>query len=225
MKQKLLTLALLAPLFYTACNSTPSKPTTSIIETKEIKKETEVVPQVLPTTITKANSFTETTVSYATDKTAVKEQGLMHIESFMETLKPTLMGLMKSDSTYKTAMGGCTSMAQGMTNDYNAISPDTKIRRTALKYRNEKNKPDATDTVVMERFLASKNLKEPLVVEMPNHYRVYKALDMKQPCLACHGTNISEDLGKMLEKSYPKDLATHFKLGEFRGTIVAEVKK
>jgi len=219
MNKKLLTLALLTPLLYTACNSTANQatnivevPKTQIIS-KDIKKEV---------AITNSN---EVTVTYINDKKFIKDQGMMHISSFMETLKPTLMSLIKSDPTFKTAMGGCSSMAQSMTNDYNAISPDTKIRRTALKYRNEKNKPDATDTVVMERFLASNNFKEPLIVEMPSHYRVYKALDMKQPCLACHGTNISEDLGKMLKITYPKDLATDFKLGEFRGVVVAKVKK
>jgi len=223
MKTKLLTLTLLTtPLLYIGCNGSSTQTVTPTVKTQEhqtVKKELKTV------ATTKTNSFTETTVTYANDKKNVQEEGMLHIESFMETLKPTLMGLIKSDKTYQTAMGGCTSMAQGMTNDYNAISPNTKIRRTALKYRNEKNKPDDTDTVVMERFLASKNLKEPLVVEMPNHYRVYKALDMKQPCLACHGENISNDLGKMLEKSYPKDMATNFKLGEFRGVVVAEVKK
>ncbi|CAA6811020.1 MAG: Cytochrome c family protein [uncultured Sulfurovum sp.] len=222
MKQKLLTLALLAPLLYTACNSTSNKPET-VVEKTETTQQV-IVKSEVPAS-TQNNSSMETTVSYANDKEFIKDQGMMHIKSFMETLQPTLMGLMKSDKTYQTAMGGCTSMAQKMTSDYNAISPDTKIRRTALKYRNEKNKPDATDTVVMERFLASNNLTEPLVVEMPNNYRVYKALDMKQPCLACHGDTISQELVKMLEKSYPKDMATHFKLGEFRGVIIAEVKK
>ncbi len=224
MNKKLLTLALLAPLLYTACNSTTNKPSTAVAKT-----QTTTMPQksqtVVNTPTTMSTNSNEVTVTYANDKKMIKDQGMMHIESFMETLQPTLMGLMKSDATHKTAMGGCTSMAQGMTNDYNAISPDTKIRRTALKYRNEKNKPDATDTVVMERFVASKSFKEPLVVEMPNQYRVYKALKIKQPCLACHGSNISEDLGKMLEKSYPKDMATDFKLGEFRGVVVAEIKK
>jgi hypothetical protein len=217
MKQKLLTLALIAPLFYTACNNSSTKPEVTENKTEVMSKEAPITP--------KENAYTETTVSYVTDKPAIRDQGMMHIESFMETLQPTLMGLIKSDATYKTAMGGCTSMAQGMTTDYNNISPDTKIRRTALKYRNKKNKPDDTDTVVMENFVESQNFKEPLVVEMPNHYRVYKAIDMKQPCLACHGGNISEELNKMLEKSYPKDMATEFKLGEFRGAVIAEIKK
>jgi len=224
MRTKVLALTLLAtPLLYIGCNGSTTQP---VAPTTVKTKKLEVVQEEVKSVVTpKNNSFTETTVTYANDKKEITNQGMMHIKSFMETLQPTLMGLIKSDNTYQTAMGGCTSMAQGMTNDYNAISPNTKIRRTALKYRNEKNKPDNTDTVVMERFLASNNLKEPLVVEMPNHYRVYKALDMKQPCLACHGENISEDLNKMLVKSYPKDMATNFKIGEFRGVVVAEVKK
>ena len=209
MTKKIITLTLLTPLIYTACSS--NKPNTNI-ETPE-------------TVSTQINNLDTTTVNYNNDNTKIKKQGIMHISSFMGTLKPTLMSLIKSDPSFKTAMGGCTSMAQSMTNDYNAVSPNTKIRRTALKYRNEKNKPDATDTIVMEHFLASNDFKEPLVVEMPTHYRVYKALDMKQPCLACHGTNISTDLKQMLISSYPTDLATHFKLGEFRGVVVAEVQK
>lgn len=219
--KKILTLAILAPLFYSACNSTAVSPKA---ETNKQLPSSKSVEKKIETKVATLSNSKEITVSYANDKKFVTDQGMMHIESFMETLQPTLMGLIKSDKTFKTAMGGCTSMAKSMTNDYNNIS-DTKIRRTALKYRSEKNKPDNTDVVVMERFVASKNFKQPLVVEMSNHYRVYKALDVKQPCLACHGSNISEDLTKMLTKSYPKDLATDFKLGEFRGVVVAKVKK
>jgi len=218
MNNKLYALMLTAPLLFSACNSTAVAPQ---IDTKQETTKSEEIKKVTTNSI---ENVKEVTVSYANEKKFVKDEGMMHIESFMETLKPTLMGLMKSDKTHVTAMGGCTSMAPTMTKDYNAIS-DTKIRRTALKYRSEKNKPDATDTVVMEKFVSSKNFKEPLVVEMSNHYRVYKALPVKQPCLACHGENISEDLTKMIKRTYPKDMATGFKLGEFRGVVVAEVKK
>jgi len=206
MNKKVLTLVVIAPLFYVACNSTINQPTNTI--------------KTVPTT-----KSGELTVNYANGNNRIKKTGMLHIRSFMGTLKPTLMSLMKSDPTHKTALGGCSSMAPKMTYDYNAISPNTKIRRTALRYRNEKNKPDATDTMVMERFLASNDFTKPLVVEMPTHYRVYKALETKQPCLACHGTNISKDLQEMLVTKYPTDMATNFKLGDFRGVVVAEVQK
>jgi len=77
----------------------------------------------------------------------------------------------------------------------------------------------------MEQFISTQKLQEPLVVEMSDHYRVYKPLVMKQPCMACHGDNISKDIQEMTAKLYPKDMATGFKLGELRGVVVAKVKK
>jgi len=203
MNKKILTVTIIAPLFYVACNSTTNQPTNTIT----------------------TNQSNELTVNYANDNERIKREGMLHIKSFMGTLKPTLMSLMQSDPTHKTALGACSSMAPKITDDYNAVSPNTKIRRTALRYRNENNKPDATDTTVMERFLASNDFNNPLVVDMPTHYRVYKALTIKQPCLACHGSNISKDLQEMLVTKYPTDMATNFKLGEFRGVVVAEVQK
>jgi len=216
MNNKIYALMLTAPLLFSACNSTAVTPK---IETTETVSQVETVKEKI---VEASNN--SVTVSYVNDKKIVKDEGMMNIESFMETLKPTLKGLMKSDKTGKTAMGGCTSMAPSMTDDYNAISK-TQIRRTALKYRSEKNAPDATDTVVMERFVNSNNFKKPLIVEMSDHYRVYKALPVKQPCLKCHGENISKELQGMITRSYPKDMATNFKLGEFRGVVVAKVKK
>jgi len=214
MNKNIYALMLTAPLLFTACT------TSSILPTVENKTEEKIT--TAETTL-ETTTPTELTVNFIKSED-IKKSGMLHIKSFMGTLKPTLKSLIQSDKTFKTAMGGCTSMAMKMTDDYNNIS-ETKIRRTALKYRNPLNAPDATDTKVMERFLASQNFNEPLVVEMPNNYRVYKALDMKKPCLACHGTNISKDLTEMLLKTYPTDLATNFQLGEFRGVVVAEVQK
>jgi len=226
MNKKILTVAVVAPLLYTACSNTSNLPTSKTAQKIETQKvETAIVETAKTETSTPVNTSTESTVKYANDNESIKNKGMLHIKSFMGTLKPTLMSLMQSDPTHKTALSACSSMAPKMTNDYNAVSPYTKIRRTALRYRNEQNKPDATDTTVMERFLASNDFKKPLVVEMPTHYRVYKALTIKQPCLACHGTNISKDLQEMLVTKYPTDMATNFKLGEFRGVVVAEVQK
>ncbi len=208
---------LTAPLLFTACNSTSVKP--------KIEESVQVVQEATVKSPKKAPVLAKTSiVTYANEKSIVKDEGMMHIESFMTTMKSTLDGLINSDLSHKTALGACSTLGQGLADDYNKIS-DVKVRRTALKYRNPKNKPDSTDTIVMEGFLRTKNFKEPQVVDMGDHYRVYKALKVKQECLACHGDNISKDLRKMLEKTYPKDMATNFKLGEFRGAVVAKIKK
>jgi hypothetical protein len=229
MNKKLLTVALLTPLLYTACNSTTATPEPVKAEEKVsqvITKKAETTAPIVEEKIIVTETST-TGVNYVVNKPLIEEEGMLHIKSFMETLKPTLMNLMKEDKTYVTALGGCSTLAYQMTDDYSKLSDTVDIRRTALKYRNPANIPDKTDTTVMENMKSTKNFKQPLVVEMPSHYRVYKALDMKQPCLACHGDieNMSGELVKLIDKTYPKDLATGLKLGEFRGVVVAEIKK
>jgi len=215
--KKISTLLFTTPLLFIACNSTNDV-------TPRAKEEIQVVQEATVRTSTPLAKTTSTTVTYTNDKKDIRDRGMLHIKTFMGTLQPTLMGMMKSDPTHKTALGACSTLGQSMVADYNNVS-DVKIRRTALKYRSKKNKPDATDVTVMERFLASNNFNKPLIVDMGDSYRVYKALEIKQPCLACHGENISKDLKEMLVRQYPSDMATNFKLGEFRGVVVAKVKK
>lgn len=228
MNKKVLTVALLTPLLYTACNSTTPEPVKSETKvsqdlTKKVETKTAVVEEKVIETLTTPS----TGIKYVLDKPLIEEEGMLHIKSFMQTLKPTLMDLMKMDDTYVTALGGCSTLAYKMTDDYSKLSDTVNIRRTALKYRNPANIPDKTDSLVMENMKASKDFKKALVVEMPAHYRVYKAVDMKQPCLACHGDieNMSPKLVKLIDKTYPKDLATGLKLGDFRGVVIAEIKK
>jgi len=211
------TLLFATPILFTACNSTNEVAPRAEEQIQIIQEATVRT----PTPLTKTSS---STVTYTNDKKSIKDKGMLHIKSFMGTLQPTLIGMMKSDPTHKTALGACSTLGQSMADDYNRVS-NVKIRRTALRYRNPKNKPDTTDVTVMERFLASNDFEEPLVVDMGDHYRVYKALEVKQPCLACHGEHISQDLQKMLIRKYPTDMATNFKLGDFRGAVVAKVKK
>jgi len=229
MNKRLLTLTILAPLLYSACNSSTVSDAPKVQAEKELVKPTQEATAKIEDISVKATTENSsiTRVNYIHDKPIIAEEGMFHIKSFMETLKPTLMNLMKMDDTYVTALGGCSSMAIPMTNEYGEPHANINIRRTAQRYRNPANIPDKTDGIVMENFIQSKNFKKPLVVEMPTHYRVYKALDMKQPCLACHGDieNMSPKLVKMIDKTYPKDLATGLKLGDFRGVVIAEIKK
>ena len=215
MNKNIYRLLLTAPLLFSACNSTTVQRPTPVEEKIEILHEATVT----------ENPNTLSPINYANDNKSVKNLGDLHIKSYLQTMQPTLKGLMQRDPSHKTALGACTSLGQGMTNDYNKLS-DVKVRRTALKYRNPINQPDNTDKMVMERFIASNDFKRSLVINMgENNYRVYKALKVKQPCLACHGSNISSDLKAIIVKKYPADLATDFKLGEFRGVVVAEVQK
>ena len=229
MNNKLYALAL-APIFFIACANTEPKQeeakkvevTTSKTEISK-KVETPKIEKKARTTI--VTEELQLSVDFIQNK-KVLEDGMMHIDAFMGSLQPTLESLIQSDSTHVTAMGACSSMARGMIDDYNKQITGVKLRRTALKYRSPKNKPDTADRMVMDTFISSKKFK-PLVVDVGNQYRVYKPLKVKNSCLLCHGArnDISPELVKMIDRTYPKDKATGFELGELRGVIVAEVKK
>ncbi len=226
MKIKLYSLAL-TPLIFMACVSSEPKQEVEAVKNVTTQKvetiKNEVVNRVA--TVAPKSVSSESSVSFIENK-KVLEKGMLHIDTFMGSMKPTLKGLLESDSTHVTAMGACSSMARGMVDDYNRQINGVKIRRTALKYRNPKNKPDSADKMVMDEFMSKQTFK-PLVIELPNEYRVYKPLKIKQPCLLCHGArnDMSKEIVKMIDRTYPKDKATGFELGEFRGVVVADIKK
>ena len=222
MNKKLYTLAL-TPIIFIACANTEPKQT-------EIAQEVATQKVVTTQEVAKAPALptpkkAQASVSFIENK-KILEDGMMHIDAFMGSMQPTLKSLLKEDKTHVTAMGACSSMAIEMVDDYNKQITGVKLRRTALKYRNPKNKPDTADRMVMDTFVSSKKL-EPLVVDIGSQYRVYKPLPTKQSCLLCHGArnDISPELVKMIDRTYPKDKATGFALGEFRGVMVAEIKK
>ena len=216
---------ILTPLLFGACTS--PKGTSSPAPVAMVKSTTGVSKMENAQTVVVESTAENRSngVKYIV-KPIVIEQGMLHIKGFMGTLKPTLKSALAQDKTQETAMGACSTMAMQMTDDYNAITTDTKVRRTALKYRNPKNKPDATDREVMYRLQAVNDGK-PVAVDMGTKYRVYRPLKMKHSCLYCHGdkSQISPKVQKLIQAKYPQDMATGFKLGEFRGAVVAEIQK
>jgi len=167
------------------------------------------------------------------DEVRVKQEGVKYIKMLGKELKTQLKAHMKADPTGVAAMGFCAGKAEEITKEINAKLPKgVSVRRTALKTRSEKNAPDVTDTKVMEAYAkkaADKSLdpKDIQVVEIAGATRVYKPLLIKPVCMKCHGdeAKISSDIKAVIHKVYPKDMATGFKEGDFRGVIVSEIKK
>lgn len=232
MNKKVYTSLVTISLVFVACNTTNPEPETKVQESKvsppvEIVKEESV--QKKSTKGTESTSKKEATtliggVKYV-NKPIIQEQGIFHIKSFVGTLQPTLDSTMKDDGP-AIGFGVCVSLAIGMTDDYNALTTDTKVRRTALKYRNPKNKPDEIDKKVMNELIRKGDFK-PLTIEVEDKYRVYKPMPTNAECLVCHGdvSKIPKKISEMNKRQYPKDLAVDFAEGEFRGVIVAEIQK
>lgn len=166
------------------------------------------------------------------DDISTKEEGIKYIKMLGGALKTELKAHMKKDPTGLDALAFCTGSADRITNEVNAKLPAyAKVRRTALKVRNNSvNTPDATDTKVMNEYVAAIEAKtfkatDIKIVEEGNATRVYKPLVTGAVCLKCHGGNVSPKITDALNSAYPKDKATGFKEGELRGVIVSEISK
>lgn len=175
---------------------------------------------------------------FAADKNAsdkpmnTKMEGAGYIKKLGEILKVELQHHMKADPTGVAAFGFCTAKATEITEEVNKELPvNAKVRRTALKTRNEINDPDTTDIAVMESYIQEIEKKtfnpenDIKIVEEGNTTRIYKPLLTAGVCLKCHGQNISNEIKEMIAVSYPKDQAVGFKEGDLRGVIVAEINK
>ena len=162
-----------------------------------------------------------------------KQEGVKYIKMLGKTLKTHLKAEMKSDKTGLKAMTFCTDKADELTKEVNTKLPKgVTVRRTALKARSEKNKPDALDVAIMERIISDMNntkvdLGKPLMVETPSSYRVYKPLFIKPVCMKCHGNDKTVDpkVKEAISKNYPNDKAINFKIGDLRGVVVAEMNR
>jgi hypothetical protein len=179
------------------------------------------------TTSDTKNSQKITNVKYV-ENAEIQAKGMKQIKGLISGVKPALMGTLKSDKSGISGMEMCSTSAMEMGKKYNASLPkDSKVRRTALKYRNPNNKPDVTDVEVMTKLKADNSFDKPLVVDMGDSFRVYKALPVHKPCLICHGDvkKMSSSMLKTIKEKYPNDLAVNFKEHDFRGVIVSTINK
>jgi len=161
----------------------------------------------------------------------IKQEGIQYIKMLSGTLKGQLQTHMQADKTGLSAIGFCSARAEEITKELNEKLPEyASVRRTALKVRNENNKPDSLDIEVMkeyERSIADKTFQPNDVKMIKNGdiTRIYKPLVTQGVCLKCHGSNIDKNIQEIITAHYPKDQATGFKEGLLRGVIVAEIKK
>ncbi|CAA6812751.1 MAG: Cytochrome c family protein [uncultured Sulfurovum sp.] len=168
-----------------------------------------------------------------TSQISKKQEGVKYIKMLGKTLKTHLKSEMKADKTGLKAVDFCTTKADELTKEINSQLPKgVTVRRTALKTRTDKNKPDTLDSAVMESIIndmdkKNVNLAKPLMVETPSVYRVYKPLFITPACMKCHGNekSIHPDVQKVITKNYPNDKAMNFQLGDLRGVVVAEINK
>ena len=153
--------------------------------------------------------------------------------AFMEGAQLTQTAQMQLGGALKAALerGGvaeavpyCQTAALPLTDSVGSTSLATNLRRTAMRYRNPANAPNAVDVRHMKIFmdqLAQGDTLMPQVEALPGGVLQYSRPILTQGmCLPCHGT-VGESLAtahyEIIQSRYPQDSAIGFALGELRG--------
>ncbi len=144
-----------------------------------------------------------------------------------EVLKPLKKDLMKSLSGKLkkdgpvAALKFCHLKAMPITKKHQNFKGT--LGRTSHKLRNPKNAPKDWVKPYLAEFVSGKR-KDSLTIKLEDGKHGYlEPIRINQPaCLKCHGENISPKVQETLSQLYPKDQATGFKMGDFRGLFWVE---
>ncbi len=102
------------------------------------------------------------------------------------------------------------------------------IHRTSLRVRNPDNEADSWETGVLQLFetrlktgeaIQSLSFVERVDSELVYEWRYMKAIPTDKLCLSCHGSQIAIPVQKLIDKNYPSDMATGYKMGDIRGAF------
>ena len=171
-----------------------------------------------------------TSISYSevaeTNKTVILNEAKNVLKKTAKQYKNTLIQGLQHNNL-KKALKYCNKEVEQL------VSKDNEkgftIKRVSLRPRNNNNYPNIYEKEILEKFnkLSLEDNKD-LVLEHSeiikdennNKFIYVKAIRIKEVCLNCHGSNISSDLKKEIQKLYPDDKAINYKLNDIRGAFV-----
>lgn len=106
------------------------------------------------------------------------------------------------------------------------------VKRTSLKFRNAANSPTNKEQEILTKWKIdfNKGIKPEAFIQLNNDGTVstFHPIFIGELCLKCHGVpgvDIDDDVFAELETRYPKDQATDYNLGDFRGMFVVTMSK
>ncbi len=142
------------------------------------------------------------------------------------TLKASLMGALQGamkDGGPAAAVTACNTRAPEIAEA--AATADVKVGRASSKLRNPNNAPAPWLEPLLAEYAARPAAEaKPKVVELEGGAFGYvEPLYVGGVCLTCHGTpeTIPDAVKSRLATLYPKDAATGYGAGEFRGLVWA----
>ena len=165
------------------------------------------------------------TGAFAVENDFLSESRTM-VKQFGGELKGELLASLKKGDPIN-AITVCSQKAPAIA-EYLAHGQNRVIARTSLKPRNPGNAPDLWERSTLELFAERKARGEDvgqmehyqvLTVEGQQVFRYMKAIPVAEPCLTCHGQQITPELKSKLLELYPKDRAVGFSVGEIIGAF------
>lgn len=170
-----------------------------------------------------------TTLSAQADQSQALNSARQATNALAGSLKQALVGAMREGGPL-AAIDVCHVSAQPITDQVSARH-DWRVARTSLAVRNPDNAPDAWEREQLQRFQEKRDggaaVSSLEVLEQKQRggetvQRYMKAIPVQAPCLACHGSELSEDVTQALDTRYPDDTARGYQLGDLRGAFTLE---
>jgi hypothetical protein len=149
------------------------------------------------------------------------ESGNKIVAATFDTLRSSLFRAISLQGI-EDAITFCNEKAYPITNIY---ADSVAIRRTALRVRNENNKPDSLEVRILDEMTQLVSASKSAGVKIIRHpsngeVHFFKPIMLQPMCLNCHGTPQTQIQGATLariQQLYPNDRAVHFKEGDLRG--------
>jgi hypothetical protein len=156
-------------------------------------------------------------------------QGKQLALSTKAVLEQNLMAAMKENGPIG-ALEFCNVNAIPLS-DSVSLALNAEIRRVSAKNRNPENAPNERERAYLERALKEVSLNgqaPPQMQEIDGKMVGYYPIMINGACLKCHGTphtDIQSSTFETIQKLYPEDKATGYKVDELRGMWVITMDK
>lgn len=145
------------------------------------------------------------------------------INSFQMRLGKALKGAMSKQGPVG-AIEVCAQKAPQIAQEISAQN-NVLVYRISDKNRNAANAPSKNDRKALKKLKKArkKGAEDLTLLKQDKHgTRYYQGITIQPLCLTCHGENLSNEVKEALNTLYPKDKATGYQLGDFRGAFVVE---
>ncbi len=146
---------------------------------------------------------------------------------FTDRLRAGLTAALRSGPA-ANAIGVCQTLAPDLTTQI-AEDAGIELARVALRLRNPENAPDEWEEKVLQTFQAQalngadvaklEHYEIITTAEGDKMFRYMRGIPVGEKCLACHGTDVKQDVKAEIARLYPEDKAIGYKLGEMRGAF------